>query len=101
MREHDVDVALAGNLPDRLAELARLLDPAIVFRRADLRHLSPAGKLLAIDHTLGAQLSHIIALAFIRDDADGIGARGGREVHAEDAKPAGGAPHQHMIAWLH
>src|SRR5262249_55443353 len=66
MFEHDIHVALAGNVPDRLAELARFLDPAVVFQRADLRHLPPAGKFLAIDDTLGAQLHHIVALAFIR-----------------------------------
>ena len=100
MLEYDIDIVLAGDIPDRLAEPARLLDPAVVFRRADLGHLTPAGKLLAIDHTLGAQLHHIVALAFIRDDADGVGARRRRELHAEYTKPAGGAPYQDMIARL-
>src|SRR6516164_3542804 len=100
MLEHDIDVALAGDVPDRLAELARLLDPGIVVRRADLRHLAPAGKLLAVDHALGTQLHHIVALAFIRDDADGVGTGSGRELHAENAEAAGGAPYQHVVARL-
>src|SRR6476646_4578815 len=82
MLEHDVDVALAGDVPDRLAELASFLDPGVVFRRADCGHLSPAGKILAVDDALRAQLPHVIALALIRDDADGIGAGRGRELHA-------------------
>src|SRR6266404_2982655 len=100
MLEHDIDVPLAGDVPDRLAELARLLDPGIVVRRADLRHLAPTGKLLAVDRALGAQLHHVVALAFIRDDADGVGAGSGRKLHAENAEAAGGAPHQYVVAWL-
>src|ERR1700692_78581 len=49
MLEHDVDVFLAGDVPDRLAEAARLLDPGIVFRSADLGHLAPALDLTAVD----------------------------------------------------
>src|SRR4029079_11441630 len=49
MLEHNVDVALAGDVPDRLAELPRLLDPVGVFGRADLRHGAPALELLAVD----------------------------------------------------
>ena len=43
MLEHHVDVvALAGEGPDRLAELARVLQPVIVFRRADLAASGPS-----------------------------------------------------------
>ena len=63
-------------------------------------HLTPAGKILAVDHALGAQLHHVIALAFIRDDADGVGTGGGRELHAEHAEAAGSPPHQHVVAGL-
>src|SRR5262249_44167426 len=56
MLEHDVDVALARDVPDRLAEAARLLDPGVVIGRADLRHRAPAFELAAVDHTLGAEI---------------------------------------------
>src|SRR6185312_9146013 len=52
MLEDDVDVALSGDLPDRLAEAARLFGPGIVFVRADLRHLTPAIEILAVDESL-------------------------------------------------
>ena len=42
MLEHDVDVALAGDVPDRLAEAARLFHPGVVFRRADLAASRPS-----------------------------------------------------------
>src|SRR5436190_595647 len=42
MLEHDVDVALAGDLPDCLAELARFLEPRVVFGRVHRGHLAPA-----------------------------------------------------------
>src|SRR5262249_4520487 len=101
MLEHDIDVALAGDVPDRLAKPARFLDPAVVCGGTYLRHRAPAGKLLAVDGALGAQLHHVIALALVRDDADRIGPRGRRKLHAEDAETARGAPDQHMIARFH
>jgi len=55
--EHDVDVVLAGDVPDRLAELAGFLDPGVVFRRADLGHLTPTGKILAVRVWSGRQES--------------------------------------------
>src|SRR5258708_6991070 len=100
MLEHRIDVVLAGNIPDRLAELARLLHPGVVFRRADLRHLAPAIEILAIDGALGAQLEHVLALALIRDDPDGVGARRRAELQAEYSEAAGCAPHQHIVAGL-
>ena len=39
-------------------------------------------------------------LVRIRDDADGVGAGRRHELQAEDAKPARGAPHQHVVAGL-
>src|SRR3979490_882287 len=100
MLEHDVDVALAGDVPDRLAELARLLDPGVVFRRVHRGHLAPAGEILANDDALGAELHHIVALGLVRDDADRIRARGRRELHAEHPEPAAPAPHQHLVPRL-
>ena len=38
--KHDVDIALAGNVPDRLAKAPRLFHPGVVFGRADFRHLT-------------------------------------------------------------
>src|SRR6185312_16581862 len=54
MLEHDIDVALTRNLPDRFAETPRFLGPLIVFGRVDLRQLTPAIELLAVDDALGA-----------------------------------------------
>ena len=60
MLEHDVDVALAGDVPDRLAELARFLGPVVVFGRVHLRHLAPALEVLAVDDALGAEIEHVV-----------------------------------------
>src|SRR5208282_2238303 len=46
MFEDDIDVLLAGNIPDRLAELAGFLGPLGIFRRIDLRQLTPAFEVL-------------------------------------------------------
>ena len=100
MLEHDVDIALAGDVPDRLAELARFLDPQIVFRRADLGHRAPAIEILAVDHALGAELHDVVALGLIRHHADRVGARGGGKLHAEHAEPTRRTPHQHVVAGL-
>src|SRR4029078_7124109 len=75
--EHAVDIdALAGDLPDRLAEIARLLQPHIVFGRADRRHLAPAFEVVAVDHALGAERHDEFALVVVGYDADGVGAGG-------------------------
>src|SRR5712664_4573895 len=100
MLEHRIDVVLAGDIPDRLAEFARLPDPAVVFRRADLRHLAPAVEVLAIDDALGAESEHVLPLALVRDDTDGVGARGGADLHTEHPEAARSAPHQHVIPGL-
>jgi hypothetical protein len=44
MLEHDVDVALAGDVPDRLAEAARFLDPGIVFGLRLMTPLAPRSR---------------------------------------------------------
>src|SRR5262249_3986231 len=57
--EHHVDVvAFAGNLPNRLAELAGFPRPRVIFRRADLRHLTPATEVFSVDHAFGAERKH-------------------------------------------
>src|SRR5205823_7068436 len=64
--EHHIDiVAFAGYRPDGLAEIAHAFDPFIVLGRADLRHLSPAGEILAVDDALGAERHDEIALVII------------------------------------
>ena len=65
MLEYDIDVALAGDVPDRLAEAARLLDPGVVFGRADFRHHAPALEVFAVDHAFGAKVEHILFLRLI------------------------------------
>src|SRR5215470_18097352 len=97
MLEHRIDVLLAGDIPDRLAEFARLPDPAVVFARADLRHLAPAVEVLAIDDALSAEAENVLPLALVGDDADSVGARRRADLHAEHPEAARGAPHQHVI----
>src|SRR5690606_34533770 len=96
MLEHEVDViALARDLPDRLAELAGLLH---IFREAfavDLGKLTPAVKILAIENALRAERHHEVALAFIRNDADRVGAGGRADLNGHGAEAARGAPDQH------
>ena len=87
-------------VPDRLAEVARFLDPRVVLGRVDRRHLAPALELLAIDHALGAEVEHVLGLAFVRDDRDRVRARGRDKLHAEHAEPARRAPDQHVVAGL-
>src|SRR6188768_1320805 len=100
MLEHDIDVALAGNVPDRLAELSCLAYPVVIFRRIHPRHLAPALEILAVDHSLGAEPEHIVALGFVRDHTDGIGAGRRAKLHAEHAKSARAAPDQYVITRL-
>src|SRR5258708_4295868 len=100
MLEYRIDVLLAGDIPDRLAEFARLPDPAVVFRRADLRHLAPAVEVLAIDDALGAESEHVLPLALVRDDADRVGAGCRADLHPEHPEAARSAPDQHVVPGL-
>src|SRR5580692_10238018 len=83
MFEHDIDVALAGDVPDRLAEAPRLFHPGVVFGSADLGHRAPAFEIVAVDDTLGAEIHDILDLRLIGHDTDGIGAGRRDELHAE------------------
>src|SRR5205085_12129758 len=87
MLEYDVDVAFARDFPNRLAELARLAHPGVVLGRVHPGQLAPAIEVAAVDDALGAELHDVIALALVGHDADGIGARRGRKLHAENAEP--------------
>src|SRR5215472_3202548 len=100
MFEHDIDVAFAGDIPDRLAEATRLFHPGVVFRRADLGHRAPAFEFAAIDDALGAEIEHVLHFGRIGHDADGVGTGSRDKLNAEHAKPAGRAPHQHVVAWF-
>ena len=98
--KHRIHILFAGNIPDCLAEFARLFRPFIIFGRVDSGHLAPAFEILAVDHAFRAQREHIITLGFVRNHADGIGAGCGNELHAKHAKTARSAPHQHIVARL-
>src|SRR5262249_32678558 len=101
MLEYAIDVhALAGNLPDRLAEGAHLLGPGVILWRADRRHLAPAFELVAIDDAFGAERHDEVALLVVGHDANGIGAGRGAKLHRHRAEAAGGAPHEHVVARL-
>ena len=47
---------------------------------------------------LAPRRHHVLALGFVGNDADRIGARGGAELDAEHAEAAGGAPDEHVVA---
>src|SRR5689334_18924151 len=82
--EHHVDiVALAGDVPDRLAEFARFFGPSVIFRRTHFGHRAPAIEILAIDDAFGAERHDEVAFALVAEDADGIGAGDGAELNRE------------------
>ena len=75
MFEDDIDVvALAGDLPDGGAELARLLEPGVVLGAPDLGLLASAVELSAVDDAACAELHDEVALVVVGDDADAVGA---------------------------
>src|SRR4029078_10850097 len=95
----EVDVvAFTGDLPDGGAELARALEPGVVFGRADLRQFAPAVEVLAVDDAASAELHEEIALVLLRHDADGIGSRRRAQLHGHGAESARGAPDEHVMA---
>ena len=101
MLEHHVDAdTLAGDLPDRLAELARLLEPGVVFRRVHLGQLTPAIELLAVDDTLGPLIQNELPLALVADDADGVGPGGVGKLDRVRAEAPRRAPDQHVLPRL-
>src|SRR3546814_18422878 len=62
------------------------------------RSLAPAVEVLAVDDALGAERHHIVALALIGNDADGVGACCRAKLHGEGAEATRGAPDQHVLA---
>ena len=99
--EDDVDVlALAGDVPDGLAELADLVEPLLVFLGPDLRQLAPAVEVLSVQHALGPEPHDELALVLVRDDADGVRARRVDQLDRIGAKTPRGAPDQHVHAGL-
>src|SRR5262249_40923451 len=65
MLEHNVDIPLACDVPDPLAEAARFLRPVIELRRIHRWHLAPALEILAIDDTLGAKIEDVFDLRVV------------------------------------
>ena len=99
--EHHVHiVALAGEFPDGLAELAGLFQPRVVFGAVHRGQLAPAVEVLAVDHALGALIHHELALALVRDHADRVGANGVGELDRVGAEATGGPPDQNVLARL-
>ena len=64
----------------------------------DVGQLAPAIEVVAVDDALGAELHDEVALGLVGDDADGVGAGGGDELHRHRAEAARGAPDQHVMA---
>src|SRR4029078_7973904 len=100
MLEDDIDIAFPGNFPDRLAEAASFLRPLAEFRRVNRWHLSPALEIFAVDDSLGAEVENVFNLRLVLDNPDGVGAGRGDKLDAEHTEPAGGAPHQNVVARL-
>ncbi len=100
MLEHEVDVdALAGDVPDRLAEARASLSANYCTRACPTFGSCPQHlKSLRLMTPLAPSCMHEIALVVIRDHADRIGARRRAELDRERAKTAGSAPHQHVVA---
>src|ERR1700733_4229857 len=98
MFEYHVDiVAFAGDVPDRLAELARLFRPRIVFWCADPGHRAPAVEILAVDDALRTERQHELTFGFIRNNTDRVGSGYRAQLHGERAQTAARAPHQHVV----
>ena len=98
--EHQVDVAIAGDLPDGLTELARLLHVVAELGPVDLGQLAPAVEVVAVQDVLGAHRQHELALVLAGHHADGVGAGHGGQLHGEDAQAPRRAPDQHVLAGL-
>src|SRR5262249_31910950 len=97
---YEIDVvALAGELPDRLAEFADLLHVlAIAAGAVDIGKAAPAIELLAVDDPPGAELHDEVALLVLGDHGDAVGARGGDELDRHRPQAARRAPDQHVVA---
>mmetsp|Transcript_1160 Transcript_1160/g.2318 ORF Transcript_1160/g.2318 Transcript_1160/m.2318 type:complete len:399 (-) Transcript_1160:15-1211(-) len=100
LEDHVDIVALARDVPDRLAELAGFLEPIGIFRRVDLGQLPPAVEFLAVDHTLGAKPHDEFTLVLVRDHTDRIGTGRVDQLDRIGAEAAGGTPDQHVLTGL-
>ena len=101
MFEHHVDVhALAGDVPDGLAEFARLFEPHGVFRSVHGGHLPPAIKVATVDNALGAEPHDKLTLVFVGNHTDGVGAGRVDQLDRVGAKAAGCAPYQNVLTRL-
>ena len=97
--EDEIDiVALAGEGPNGLPELAALLHVGAIGRR--IRHLRqppPAVVILPVDDAARTERQHEIGLLILTDDTDGIGAGGGDQLDGHGSEAPGGSPHQHVV----
>ena len=102
MLEHHVDVvALAGDVPDRLAELARRAQPLAVVSLSIGSGISPQqSKCLRLIAPLAPSDMHEVALVLLGDHRDRVAARGRDQLDRHRAQPAGATPDQHVVAGL-
>ena len=99
--EHHIDVvAFSGDVPDGFAELARFFEPFRVFRCANGRQLTPAIEVAAVQHAFRAKSHNEVSFVFIRDNADGVGARGVDKLDRIRAKAARCTPDQNVLTRL-
>ena len=99
--KHHVDIhALAGDVPDRLAELAHLAEPFLILWRVHNRHLAPAIEILAVQNTFGAQTHHEIALVLVGNHANRVAARRVDQLDRKGPQTTGRAPDQNILPRL-
>src|SRR5690349_4754274 len=99
MFEHHVDIApLADDFPNCFSEPSRFLKPGVVLRRTYFRHRAPAMEFAAVDQPFCAEREHELALGFVGDNADRIGAGNGAELCRERTKAAARAPDEHIVS---
>jgi hypothetical protein len=98
--EHDRRaLLLAERVPERLAEIARALEPQPVLELvAPARQLAPVAELAAIDDADRAELLAVLDLVVARHHRDRAAAGGLDDLDRHRAEAAGAAPHQHRIA---
>ncbi len=95
--EDDVDVDIARDVPDGLAELADFLHPgAVGLGVLGVRHLPPAVEVLPVQPGLGAELHAVATLVFARHDRDRVGAGGLADLDGHRAEATRASPDKHV-----
>ena len=100
MLEYDVDVLLAGDVPDRLAEFARSAMNAAYSGELTLGNWPQQSNSLRLMTPLAPSDITYSRLDFVRNDPDRVCARRRAQLHPEHPEPARSAPNQNVVAGL-